>query len=111
MRNAGVPLNAGSSFIWRASSIIARAVSSPVRPPTAGLSPWTNKNSPTPYAAAVSMSRRNPSRFRSREFRQAILAPPMALTSCATAMLDTVARPTWLSGIRNERATGARTPI
>ncbi len=29
------------------------AVSSPVRPPTAGLSPCTKRNSPTPYAAAV----------------------------------------------------------
>ena len=104
-------LNAGSCSICRASSIIDRTVSSPVRPPTAGLSPCTNRNSPTPYAAAVSMSRRNPSRLRSREFRQAMLAPPIALTSCATAMLDTVGRPTWLSGIRNDLATGASTPI
>ena len=40
-----------------------------------------------------------------------MLAPPMALTSCATAMLDTVGRPMWLSGIRKDRATGASTPI
>src|SRR5512133_1152030 len=40
-----------------------------------------------------------------------MLAPPIAATSCATAMLDTVARPTWLSGTRNDRATGASTPI
>ncbi len=40
-----------------------------------------------------------------------MLRPPIACTSCATAMLDTVARPMWLSGIRNASATGARTPI
>ena len=31
-----------------------------------------------------------------------MLRPPIAATSCATAMLDTVARPRWLSGIRND---------
>ena len=30
--------------------------------------------------------------------------PPMSLTSWATAMLDTVARPMWLSGMRNAPA-------
>ena len=37
--------------------------------------------------------------------------PPMASTSWATATLETVARPMWLSGMRNECATGLRTPI
>ena len=37
--------------------------------------------------------------------------PPMSATSWATAMLDTVARPMWLSGIRNADATRLRTPI
>ena len=40
-----------------------------------------------------------------------MLRPPMAATSWATAMLDTVARPMWLSGIRNASATGVSTPI
>src|SRR5262249_30717454 len=50
-------------------------------------------------------------RLRSREFRQAMLRPPIACTSCATATLDTVARPMWLSGIRNVSATAVSTPI
>src|SRR4051812_20211739 len=70
-----------------------------------------NRNSPTPYAAAVSRSRRKPSRLRSRELRQAMLRPPMASTSWATATLDTVARPMWLSGMRNEWATLLIVPI
>ena len=37
--------------------------------------------------------------------------PPMAWTSWATATLETVARPMWLSGIRNEVAMGLSTPI
>ncbi len=37
--------------------------------------------------------------------------PPIASTSCATATLETVARPMWLSGIRNALAIGLRTPI
>ncbi len=37
--------------------------------------------------------------------------PPICCTSCATATLETVARPMWLSGMRNELATGLRTPI
>ena len=37
--------------------------------------------------------------------------PPMRSTSCATATLDTVARPMWLSGIRNAVATLLSTPI
>ncbi len=37
--------------------------------------------------------------------------PPICCTSCATATLETVARPMWLSGIRNVVATGLRTPI
>jgi hypothetical protein len=36
---------------------------------------------------------------------------PIACTSWATATLDTVARPMWLSGIRNESATALSTPI
>jgi len=35
----------------------------------------------------------------------------MLSTSCATAMLDTVARPMWLSGIKNDDATLLKTPI
>ncbi len=35
----------------------------------------------------------------------------MAATSWATATLDTVARPRWLSGIRKAEATFDRTPI
>jgi hypothetical protein len=37
--------------------------------------------------------------------------PPMASTSWATATLETVARPMWLSGMRKALATGASTPI
>ena len=37
--------------------------------------------------------------------------PPMASTSWATATLETVARPMWLSGIRNVVAATLRTPI
>src|SRR4051794_14486494 len=37
--------------------------------------------------------------------------PPIASTSCATATLDTVARPRGLSGMRNAPATLASTPI
>ena len=37
--------------------------------------------------------------------------PPMASTSWATATLDTVARPMWLSGMRKALATGLSTPI
>jgi len=40
-----------------------------------------------------------------------MLRPPIACTSWATAMLDTVARPMWLSGIRNVPATADSTPI
>ena len=36
---------------------------------------------------------------------------PIKATSWATAMLDTVARPMWLSGIRNPVETGLSTPI
>src|ERR1700761_2442097 len=42
---------------------------------------------------------------------QAMLCPPMACTSCATAMLETVARPMWLSGIRKVLDTAVSTPI
>jgi hypothetical protein len=35
----------------------------------------------------------------------------MSATSWATAMLDTVARPMWLSGTRNPSATVDQTPI
>ena len=35
----------------------------------------------------------------------------MFSTSCATATLDTVARPMWLSGMRNADATLLSTPI
>ena len=52
-----------------------------------------------------SRSRRKPSRLRSRALRHAIDRPPICSTSCATATLDTVARPMWLSGIRNADAT------
>ena len=41
----------------------------------------------------------------------AIERPPMSRTSCATAMLDTVARPMWLSGIKKALATSLSTPI
>jgi hypothetical protein len=37
--------------------------------------------------------------------------PPINATSRATAMLDTVARPMWLSGIRNDVAIRLITPI
>ena len=37
--------------------------------------------------------------------------PPIRATSWATAMLDTVARPMWLSGIKNAHATSLITPI
>ncbi len=37
--------------------------------------------------------------------------PPMASTSWATATLETVARPMWLSGIKNALAIGLSTPI
>ena len=37
--------------------------------------------------------------------------PPMASTSWATATLETVARPMWLSGMRNAEAIGLSTPI
>ena len=37
--------------------------------------------------------------------------PPIRATSWATAILETVARPMWLSGIRNALATGLITPI
>jgi len=40
-----------------------------------------------------------------------MLWPPMACTSCATAMLETVARPRWLSGIRKVLDTAVSTPI
>ena len=59
----------------------------------------------------MSRSRRKPSRLRSRELMQAMLRPPMACTSCATAMLETVARPMWLSGIRKVLDTAVSTPI
>ncbi len=59
----------------------------------------------------MSRSRRKPSRLRSRELTQAMLWPPMACTSCATAMLETVARPMWLSGIRKVLDTAVSTPI
>src|SRR5690606_2835577 len=36
---------------------------------------------------------------------------PICATSWATATLDTVARPMWLSGIRKRVAIGLRTPI
>src|SRR5690349_4009500 len=78
-RIGATPAKAGSSVSPRTSSIIARTVSSLVRSPTVGLSPYTNRNSFTPYAAAVSMSRRNPNGLRSREFRHAMLRPPIAL--------------------------------
>ncbi len=59
----------------------------------------------------MSRSRRNPSTFRSRALRHAIGRPPIDATSCATAMLETVARPMWLSGIKNDDATPLMTPI
>ncbi len=37
--------------------------------------------------------------------------PPIASTSCATATLETVARPMWLSGIKNVLAMELSTPI
>ncbi len=37
--------------------------------------------------------------------------PPISCTSCATATLETVARPMWLSGMRNVVATRLSTPI
>ncbi len=40
-----------------------------------------------------------------------MLRPPIASTSCATATLEMVARPMWLSGIRNALATLASVPI
>jgi hypothetical protein len=40
-----------------------------------------------------------------------MLRRPIACTSFATAMLDTVARPMWLSGIRKSSTTGASMPI
>lgn len=43
--------------------------------------------------------------------RHAIGRPPIDATSCATAMLETVARPMWLSGIKNDDATPLMTPI
>src|SRR5437868_7696818 len=49
--------------------------------------------------------------LRSRALRQAMARPPIWLTSWATAMLDTVARPTWLSGMRKADATLLITPI
>ena len=49
--------------------------------------------------------------FQSRAFRQAIARPPMRATSWATAMLDTVARPMWLSGMRKAEEIGLSTPI
>jgi hypothetical protein len=69
-----------------------------------GRSPYTNRNRRTPYAAAVRRSRRNPSTLRSRALRHATASPPIRPTSWATAMLDTVALPMWLSGIRNDDA-------
>ena len=42
---------------------------------------------------------------------QAMDRPPMRSTSWATATLDTVARPRWLSGMRKEDATLLSTPI
>src|SRR5438309_9189411 len=41
----------------------------------------------------------------------AMLRPPIVATSWATARLDTVARPRWLSGMRKASLTGARTAI
>ena len=35
---------------------------------------------------------------------------PMLATSWATATLETVARPRWLSGIKKASVTGAKTP-
>ena len=40
-----------------------------------------------------------------------MLRPPIACTSCATATLDTVARPMWLSGMRKLLATLDSVPI
>jgi hypothetical protein len=57
------------------------------------------------------MSRRKPRRLRSRAFKQAIERPPIASTSCATATLETVALPMWLSGMRKALAIGLSTPI
>ncbi len=37
--------------------------------------------------------------------------PPICCTSCATATLETVARPMWLSGIKKVVATWLSTPI
>ena len=42
---------------------------------------------------------------------QAMERPPICCTSWATATLETVARPMWLSGMRKVVATGLRTPI
>ena len=49
--------------------------------------------------------------LRSLAFKQAIARPPMSITSRATAMLETVARPMWLSGMRNVEDTALSTPI
>ena len=56
-------------------------------------------------------SPRKPKKLRSRALTQAIDRPPIASTSRATATLDTVARPMWLSGIRKLEATELSTPI
>ena len=94
-----------------ASSSIDRTVRSSDRLPVSGRSPYTKRNSSTPYAAAVRRSRRKPSMLRSLALRHAIDRPPISATSCATAMLDTVARPMWLSGIKNDDAARLNTPI
>ncbi|WP_201771886.1 hypothetical protein [Kutzneria albida] len=55
----------------------------------------------------MSRSRRSPSTLRSRLFTQAVTWWPATAISRATAMLDTVARPRWLSGTRKESDTAA----
>src|SRR4051812_12286655 len=102
-QRAVTPSENSASGYARASASICRTVRSD-RPPSAGSSPRTNRKSRTPYAAAVRRSRRKPSRLRSRLLTHATARPPRSATSRATAMLDTVARPMWLS--RDEEQVG-----
>lgn len=60
----------------RASSSMVRTFRSLERDPEAGRSPKTHRKRSTPYPAAVSRSRRNQSRLRSRLLRQAIARTP-----------------------------------